>query len=56
MEEANMSQSQGKTRAVQPEQKTNATSSQEKADSSLKKFQDLLRQLFQTEAADLDYG
>jgi adenine-specific DNA-methyltransferase len=56
MEEANMSQSEDKTGTVQPEQKTNATSSQEEAAPSLKKFQDLLRQLFQIEAADLDFG
>jgi adenine-specific DNA-methyltransferase len=51
-----MSQSEEKTDTAQPEQKTNATSSQEEAASSLKKFQDLLRQLFQIEAADLDFG
>jgi|GEM_PF-6706932 len=51
-----MSQSEEKTRTMQPEQQTNVTSSQEKAASSLKKFQDLLRQLFQIEAADLDFG
>ncbi len=51
-----MSQSEGKTDTAQPEQKTNATSSQQKAASSLEKFQDLLRQLFQFEAADLDFG
>jgi hypothetical protein len=56
MGEANMSQSEGKTGTAQPEQKTNETSSQEKVASSLKKFQDLIRQLFQIEAADLDYG
>jgi adenine-specific DNA-methyltransferase len=56
MEEANMSQSEEKTGTVQPEQQTNVTSSQEKAASSLKKFQDLLRQLFQFEAADMDFG
>ena len=56
MEEANMSQSEEKTGTAQPEQKTNATSSQEEAAPSLKKFQDLLRQLFQIEAADLDFG
>ncbi len=51
-----MSQSEEKTGTAQPEQKTNATSSQEEAAPSLKKFQDLLRQLFQFEAADLDFG
>jgi len=51
-----MSQPKEKTGTAPPEQRTNATSSQEKADSSLKKFQDLLRQLFQIEAADLDFG
>jgi adenine-specific DNA-methyltransferase len=56
MEEANMSQSEGKTGAAQPEQKTHGTSSQEKAASPLEKFQDLIRQLFQIEAADLDFG
>jgi adenine-specific DNA-methyltransferase len=56
MEEANMSQSEKKTGTGQPEQKTNATPSQEKAASSLEKFQDLIRQLFQIEAADLDFG
>jgi adenine-specific DNA-methyltransferase len=56
MEEANMSQSEEKTGTVQPEQQTHVTSSQEKAALSLKKFQDLLRQLFQIEAADLDFG
>jgi adenine-specific DNA-methyltransferase len=56
MEEANMSQSEEKTGTAQPEKQTNVTLSQEKAASSLKKFQDLLRQLFQIEAADLDFG
>jgi adenine-specific DNA-methyltransferase len=56
MEEANMSQSEGKTGTGQPEKETHETSSQEKAASSLEKFQDLLRQLFQIEAADLDFG
>jgi len=56
MEEANMSQSEGKTGAAQPELQPNVTLSQEKAAASLKKFQDLLRQLFQFEAADLDFG
>jgi adenine-specific DNA-methyltransferase len=56
MEEANMSQPEQKTGTAQPEQQTNVTSSQEKADSSLEKFQELLRQLFQFEAADLDFG
>jgi len=51
-----MSQSEGKTGTVLSEQQTNVTSSQEKADSSLEKFQELLRQLFQIEAADLDFG
>jgi hypothetical protein len=56
MEEANMSQSEEKTGTVPPEQQTNVTSLQEKADSSLENFQELLRQLFQFEAADLDFG
>jgi adenine-specific DNA-methyltransferase len=51
-----MSQSEEKTGTVQPEKETHVTSSQQKAASSLKKFQDLLRQLFQIEAADLDFG
>ena len=51
-----MSQSEEKTGTAQPKQQTNAMSSQEKADSSLEKFQELLRQLFQFEAADLDFG
>jgi adenine specific DNA methylase Mod len=51
-----MSQSEGKTGTAQPKQKTNATLSQEKAASPLEKFQDLIRQLFQIEAADLDFG
>jgi adenine-specific DNA-methyltransferase len=56
MEETNMSQSEEKTGTGQSEQKTNATLSQEKAASPLEKFQDLIRQLFQIEAADLDFG
>jgi adenine-specific DNA-methyltransferase len=56
MEEANMSQSEQKTGTAQPKKQTNETSSQEKAASPLEKFQDLLRQLFQIEAADLDFG
>jgi adenine-specific DNA-methyltransferase len=56
MEEANMSQSEEKTGTGQPKQQTNVTSSQEEAAPSLKKLQDLLRQLFQIEAADLDFG
>jgi len=51
-----MSQSEAKTGTAQPEQQTHVTSSQEKAAPSLEKFQDLLRQLFQIEAADLDFG
>ena len=51
-----MSQPEGKTGAAQPKKQTNATSSQQKAASSLEKFQDLIRQLFQIEAADLDFG
>jgi len=51
-----MSQSEGKTGTAQPEQQPNVTLSQEKAASSLEKFQDLIRQLFQIEAADLDFG
>jgi len=51
-----MSQSEEKTGTVKPEQQTHVTSSQEKAAPSLKKLQDLLRQLFQIEAADLDFG
>jgi adenine-specific DNA-methyltransferase len=56
MEEANMSQPEQKTGTVPPEKENHETSSQQKADSSLKKFQDLIRQLFQIEAADLDFG
>jgi adenine-specific DNA-methyltransferase len=56
MEEANMSQLEGKTGTAQPERQTNLTSSQEKVASPLEKFQDLPRQLFQIEAADLDFG
>ena len=56
MEKVNMSQSEEKTGTVQPKQETHVTSSQQKAASSLKKFQDLLRQLFQIEATDLDFG
>lgn len=51
-----MSQLKEKTGTVPPEKENHETSSQQKADSSLKKFQDLLRQLFQIEAADLDFG
>ena len=51
-----MSQSEEKTGTGQPKQQTNVTSSQEEAAPSLKKLQDLLRQLFQIEAADLDFG
>jgi adenine-specific DNA-methyltransferase len=51
-----MSQPEQKTGTAQLKQKTNAMSSQEEAPLSLKKFQDLLRQLFQIEAADLDFG
>ena len=51
-----MSQPKEKTGTVPPEKENHETSSQQKADSSLKKFQDLLRQLFQFEAADLDFG
>ena len=56
MEEANMSQPKEKTGTVPPEKENHETSSQHKADSSLEKFQELLRQLFQIEAADLDFG
>jgi adenine-specific DNA-methyltransferase len=56
MEEANMSQSEQKTGTAQPKQETHETSSQQKAASSLEKFQDLIRQLFQIEAAELDFG
>jgi hypothetical protein len=56
MEETNMSQPKEKTGTVPPKKENHETSSQQKADSSLKKFQDLLRQLFQIEAADLDFG
>jgi len=51
-----MSQSEEKIGTVPLKRQTHETSSQEKADPSLKKFQDLLRQLFQIEAADLDFG
>jgi len=51
-----MSQSKGKTSTGQPGKENHETLLQEKAASSLKKFQDLLRQLFQIEAADLDFG
>jgi adenine-specific DNA-methyltransferase len=56
MEEANMSQSKGKTSTGQPGKENHETLLQEKAASSLEKFQDLIRQLFQIEAADLDFG